>query len=63
LTSLQVGEALIVGEAVRYPVFIKVRERTSWEKKFSDMEKQAQEFEERMGESVKEMKGVREAFL
>ncbi len=29
ITSLQVGEALIVGEAVNYPLFIKVRKRLS----------------------------------
>ncbi len=29
ISSLQVGEALIVGEAVNYPLFVKVRERKS----------------------------------
>ncbi len=29
ISSLQVGEALVVGEAVNYPLFIKVRERKS----------------------------------
>lgn len=63
LTTLQVGEALIVGEAVRYPVFMKVRERESWEKKSSDMEKQAREFEERMKRSGKELEDIKSAFL
>jgi DNA helicase HerA-like ATPase len=63
LTTLQVGEALVVGEAVRYPVFIKIRERESWEKKSSDMERQAREFEDRMESSSKELKDVKKAFL
>jgi len=29
ISSLRVGEALIVGEAVNYPLFLKVRERKS----------------------------------
>ncbi len=63
LTSLQVGEALIVGEAVRYPVFIKVRKRESWEKKASNMERQAKEFEEFLFSSKKEIKDVKDAFI
>lgn len=63
LTSLQVGEALVVGEAVRYPVFLKVRERGSWEKKSSDMELSARLFEEKAGETKKEMDDAKDAFL
>ena len=63
LTSLQVGEALVVGEAVRYPVFIKVRERESWEKKFSDMEQKAREFEDLSDADKEETESVREAFM
>ena len=63
LTTLQVGEALVVGEAVRYPVFIDVRKRESWEKKSSDMEKQAREFEAKIGKSKKELGDAKEAFL
>ncbi len=63
LTTLQVGEALIVGEAVRHPVFLRVRERESWEKKSSDMEKRAKEFEEHMKKSKGELKDIHEAFL
>lgn len=61
LTSLQVGEALVVGEAVRYPVFIKVRQRESWEKKFSDLEEEARRYEESM--DAEKAEGVEEAFL
>lgn len=63
LTTLQVGEALVVGEAVRYPVFVEVRERDSWEKKSSDMEKRAREFEEKMAESRRETEQAKDAFL
>jgi DNA helicase HerA-like ATPase len=63
LTTLQVGEALIVGEAVRYPVFLKVRKRESWEKKSSDMELQAREFEDRMDQSQEELAEVKDTFL
>ena len=63
LTTLQVGEALIVGEAVRYPVFIRVRERESWEKRASNMERQAKEFEELMAKSSNEIRQAKDAFL
>ncbi|MBR9680880.1 MAG: ATP-binding protein [Candidatus Altiarchaeota archaeon] len=63
LTSLQVGEALVVGEAVRYPVFLKVRERVSWEKKSSNMELQAIEFEAKSIKDEKIINDAKDAFL
>lgn len=46
ITTLRVGEALLLGEAVNYPVFVKVRKRKSQELKLGmDMEKMAREFE------------------
>ena len=48
ITSLQVGEALIVGEAVRFPVFFKVRERKSAESRHEiSLEKAGLDFEEK----------------
>ncbi|MBI1973295.1 ATP-binding protein [Candidatus Micrarchaeota archaeon] len=45
ITTLQVGEALIVGEAVRFPLFIKVRQRRSQESRPSKtLEEMAGEF-------------------
>ncbi|MBN2067294.1 MAG: ATP-binding protein [Candidatus Diapherotrites archaeon] len=47
ITSLRVGEALIVGEATHYPVFFKVRQRKSQESKHEiSLEKAALQFEE-----------------
>lgn len=47
LTTLRVGEALIVGEAVSNPVFVKVRERRSSEIGLGQgLEDQALEFEQ-----------------
>ncbi len=46
LTTLQTGDALIVGEAVRIPVFFKVRKRKSWEKAGLNMEDAAKAWEE-----------------
>jgi len=63
ITTLQVGEALVVGEASRYPVFIRVRERRSWEKKSADMESEAKRFEERMEGEEAEREDYMEAFL
>ncbi len=44
ITSLQVGEALIVGEAVNFPVFIKVRKRRSYVKKGETLEEAAKRY-------------------
>ena len=46
LSSLNVGEALVVGQATRFPVFIKVRERLTEETAFgTDFETTAKNFE------------------
>jgi len=48
ISSLPVGEALIVGEAVNYPIFVKVRRRRSRESTHgSSLEEEAREFERR----------------
>ncbi len=48
ITTLRVGEAVIIGEAVRHPVFIKVRTRKSPEPAHStNMEEAAKIFEEK----------------
>lgn len=47
ITTLRVGEALLVGEAVSHPVFIKVRERKSSEAELGEsLEEQAKKYEE-----------------
>jgi DNA helicase HerA-like ATPase len=46
ISSLPVGEALIVGEAVNYPIFVKIRKRRSKESKHGvSLEDAAREFE------------------
>lgn len=56
ITSLRVGEALIVGEAVNYPVFFKVRKRLSQESRHeTTLEKSAREFEENRAEKEKDL--------
>jgi hypothetical protein len=57
ITSLRVGEALIVGEATHHPLFFKVRERKSQESKHEvSLEKAALLFEEKAGERESEAK-------
>ena len=47
ITGLKVGEAIVVGEAVNYPVFISVRDRKSTKReKGAPLHQQAKEFEE-----------------
>ncbi len=47
ITGLKVGEAIVVGEAVNYPVFISVRDRKSEKReKGAPLHKQAIEYEE-----------------
>jgi len=47
ITSLPVGEALIVGSAVNYPIFVKIRQRYTKESSYeADLEKAAKIFEE-----------------
>jgi len=60
ITSLQVGEALLVGEAVNYPLFFKVRGRKSLPSKHEvSLEQAALDFEESKRKKDKET----EAFL
>ncbi|MFW9934448.1 MAG: ATP-binding protein [Candidatus Thorarchaeota archaeon] len=48
ISSLSVGEALVVGQATRFPVFIKVRRRTTEETSFGeDFETVAKKFEKK----------------
>jgi DNA helicase HerA-like ATPase len=48
ITSLKVGEAIVVGEAVNYPIFIRVRDRRSTKReKGAPLHKQAIDFEEK----------------
>jgi DNA helicase HerA-like ATPase len=48
ITGLKVGEAIIVGEAVNYPVFISVRDRKSQKReKGAPLHRQAIDFEEK----------------
>ncbi len=55
ITSLQVGEALIIGEAVNYPLFFKVRERKSAPSKHEiSLEEAAKKFEEAQSAKDKE---------
>ncbi|MCD6434557.1 MAG: DUF87 domain-containing protein [Candidatus Diapherotrites archaeon] len=55
ITSLRVGEALIVGEAVNAPVFFNVRQRKSMPSKHEiSLEEQARMFEEFMEEANRE---------
>ncbi|MDO8537424.1 MAG: ATP-binding protein [archaeon] len=57
LTTLRVGEALIVGEAVSFPVFFKVRKRNSIESSHEiSLEQAAIKFEEGKEEKEKETK-------
>ncbi|MBR9681326.1 MAG: ATP-binding protein [Candidatus Altiarchaeota archaeon] len=63
LTNLQVGEALITGEVVRTPIFMKVRERKSWEKKSTDMELDAIAFETNMKKESERIDEIGDAFL
>ncbi|MBR9679460.1 MAG: ATP-binding protein [Candidatus Altiarchaeota archaeon] len=63
LTTLQVGEALVVGSAVRYPVFIKVRQRKSWEKKGVELEKEALRWEGKKAADKKELNELENAFV
>ncbi len=54
ITSLKVGEAIVVGEAVNYPVFISVRDRKSLKReKGAPLHQQAVEFEERQAKKEK----------
>jgi len=55
LTTLRVGDALVIGEAVNYPVFFRVRKRKSQESRHEiTLEKSALEFEEKKEKDNKE---------
>ncbi len=45
ISSLRVGEAIVLGEASGYPVFIKIRKRRSKEKEINSLEDAAREWE------------------
>jgi len=58
ITSLQVGEALLLGEAVRFPLFFKVRKRKSLPSKHEiTLEEAAILFEQNKEEKEKEIEG------
>lgn len=53
ISSLRVGEALLVGEAVQYPVFFKVRKRNSQDNTHEKtLEQACQEFEEKKDQAT-----------
>jgi uncharacterized protein len=54
ISGLRVGEALVIGEAAKYPTFIKVRKRKTSESHGKSLETYAQEFEKEKGEPVAE---------
>ena len=59
ITSLRTGEALLVGEAVNYPVFFKVRKRTSQGSTHeSTLEKAALDFEEAKDSASKDIEDL-----
>lgn len=60
ITSLQVGDAMIVGSAVNYPVFLRIRKRKSFESCGMKLEDYAREYEEKV---QGQMADVKSAFL
>ena len=47
ISTLPIGEALVVGSAVNFPIFVKIRKKKSNPKtKFLDLEDSAKNFEE-----------------
>jgi DNA helicase HerA-like ATPase len=64
ITSLKVGEGIIVGEAVRYPIFVEIRERKSRKfEKGKPLHLQAIEYEAGKNEADAEDEEELEAFL
>ena len=60
ITGLKVGEAIIVGEAVNYPVFVNIRDRKSLKReKGAPLNQQAIEFERQKDRKEEQV----EAFL
>jgi len=59
ITSLQVGEALIIGEAVGYPLFFKVRKRKSMPSKHEiTLEEAALKYEEGLSQRDSETEAL-----
>jgi len=57
ISSLPVGEALIVGEAVNYPIFVKIRKRRSRESTHGiSLEDAARDFERRNNRAKEDAK-------
>lgn len=57
ISSLRVGEAILVGEALNFPSFFKVRQRHSRESRHEKtIEQAAREFEDKQAERTKEAK-------
>jgi len=55
ITSLPVGEGLIVGEAVNHPIFVRIRKRRSQESgKGNDLENAARTYEDKIGKKEKD---------
>ena len=52
ISSLKVGEALVIGEAVNYPVFVKVRKRKSKESHGTKLEDYAILWEKKVGNDL-----------
>lgn len=60
ITSLNVGEGIIVGEAVKHPIFVEIRDRNSKKvEKGEPLDKQAKKYEESLEKKKKDV----EAFL
>jgi len=56
ITGLSVGEALLVGSAVKYPVFFKVRERKSQPNKYEmDLQQMSLKFNEKKDKEEKDL--------
>ncbi|MCS4542337.1 MAG: ATP-binding protein [Euryarchaeota archaeon] len=55
ISTLKIGEALIVGEAVNYPIFVRIRERNSYPSEHGvNLEKAALMFEEKTNQQQKD---------
>ena len=64
ITSLKVGEAIIVGEAVKYPIFVEIRERKSKKvEKGKPLHEQATAYELTAQKTDEEQDDELEAFL
>ena len=52
ISGLRVGEALVIGEAAKYPTFVKVRKRKTQELHGKPLEVYAKDFESSAGQPV-----------